>query len=91
MDLTIGVSAISESFPHADRRPLSDKLDILSSERRLRFLMLPLAFGGGSRSGTSLSGLPGPGYEESGLRPIRRDGNGIIGALSPIDCCSCVV
>lgn len=46
--------------------------------------MLPLAFGGGNKSGTSLSGRPGPGYEMPGsARPIRRDGNGIDGGCSP--------
>lgn len=52
--------------------------------------MLPLVFGGGSRIGTSFSGLPGydgPGYDALGSAlPIRLDGNGNVGALSRLDC-----
>lgn len=92
MDLIIAFSdavviVSLKSLRPVDLRPLSDTfVDILSSERRLRFFMLPLAFGGGNKSGTSLSGRPGPGYEmpdKGSARPIRRDGNGIDGGLSP--------
>lgn len=71
-----------------DFRLLSDTFDTLSSDRRFRPLILPFVFGGGNRSGTSLSGLPGPGYEVFGsARPIRRDGNGIDGGgFSAFDC-----
>lgn len=90
MDFTIGVQLppVSKSTVPVDFLLLSDKFDTLSSDRRLRFLILPLVFGGGSNSGTSFSGLPGPGYEIVGSgRPNRRDGNGNDGALSPLDCC----